>query len=153
MLRISVYSAGFSRPPLPRTMLREAARFVLEGEGIRAGTVRIILADDATICELNRRYLQHDYPTDVLTFVLETAPLEVEIYIGAEQALRQAAEYGVAPQEEFVRLTLHGILHALGYDDQTPTQRRAMEAKQEHYLRSYFAARFSADTSFGATAP
>lgn len=152
-LRISVHTVGLSRCPLPRKLLSGSVRFVLEHEGVGAATVRIILADDATMQELNRRYLQHDYPTDVLTFVLETAPLEVEIYIGAEQAARQAAEYGVPVREEYVRLSIHGILHALGYDDQTPAQRHAMEARQEHYLRHYLGEHPAADTASGAASP
>lgn len=152
-LRISVHTAGLSGCRLPRTLLRNAVRFVVENEGVRAATVRIILTDDATIAELNRRYLQHDYPTDVLTFVLGAAPLDVEIYIAAEQAARQAAEYNVSWQEELVRLSIHGILHALGYDDKTPAQRHAMEARQEQYLRSFFARHLSADTATGTTPP
>ncbi len=135
-LRISVYTVGIRRLPIDRRLLRHAISFVLQQEGVVRATIRLILTDDATIHELNRRYLQHDYPTDVLTFVLEAAPLEAEIYLGAEQASRQAAEYGVPVAEEFLRLSIHGVLHALGYDDQTPAQRRTMEARQEDYLRS-----------------
>ncbi len=133
-LLISVHRAGLQRLPIAQRTLREAVRFVLHHEGIRSATIRIIIADDHTIRTLNQRYLSHDYPTDVLTFVLGTEPLEVEIYIGGEQARRQAAEYGVPIAEEFLRLSIHGVLHALGYDDQTPTQRRAMEARQEDYV-------------------
>ncbi|MCS6966853.1 MAG: rRNA maturation RNase YbeY, partial [Candidatus Kapabacteria bacterium] len=91
-LRISTYRAGLPNYPMPRALLREAVRFVLQQEGIGTATVRIILADDRTIQELNRQYLQHDHPTDVLTFVLESAPLEAEIYIGVQQAQRQAVD-------------------------------------------------------------
>ncbi|MEN3027559.1 MAG: rRNA maturation RNase YbeY [Chlorobiota bacterium] len=137
-LRISIYLAGLRNSPIPRAHLREAVRFVLQQEGVSTATVRIVLADDQTIQELNRQYLQHDYPTDVLTFVLAPTPLEAEIYIGVQQAQRQAEEYSVPLAEELIRLSIHGTLHALGYDDQTASQRQRMEAQQERYLRAFF---------------
>jgi probable rRNA maturation factor len=132
-LRIAIFRNGI-RERLPAALLRRAAETVLRGEAVAKATVRIILCTDEEIHELNRRYLQHDYPTDVLTFVLEDAPLEVELYIGVQQAHRQAQEYGVPVEEELVRLTVHGLLHALGYDDQTPAQQREMVARQENYV-------------------
>jgi probable rRNA maturation factor len=135
--RVSVYTTLPTPFPGLRKLLRAALHFVLEREGVRQGTIRLILTDDATIQALNRQFLQHDYPTDVLTFVLEDQPLQVEIYIGSEQAYRQAAEYGVTVQEELVRLSIHGVLHALGYDDQTPEQRQRMEERQEYYLHHF----------------
>ncbi len=131
--RIDIFRNGI-RERLPIALLRRAAETVLRGEAVTKATVRIILCADEEIHELNRRYLQHDYPTDVLTFVLEDAPLEVELYIGVQQAYRQAQEYGVPVEEELVRLTVHGLLHALGYDDQTPAQQREMVARQENYV-------------------
>lgn len=76
------------------------------------------LRDDAAIAELNREYLAHDGPTDVISFALHDAgdsPLG-DIYIGFEQALRQADALDIAPHEELMRLTVHGVLHVMGYD-------------------------------------
>lgn len=136
-MKISIYKAGFRRLPIAQRRLRQIIRSVLLHEGIQSATLRLILADDATIQALNRQYLQHDYPTDVLTFVLESEPLEAEIYIGGEQAHRQAAEYGIPVSEELIRLSIHGVLHALGYNDQTPQERRAMHARQEYYVHFF----------------
>ncbi len=136
-LRVSVHRAGIARLPVAQHRLRQIVRSVLLCEGVQSAIVRLIITDDATIHTLNRQYLQHDYPTDVLTFVLEAEPLEVEIYIGWEQARRQATDYGVPIAEELIRLSIHGVLHALGYDDQTPHQRREMHARQEHYVHAF----------------
>lgn len=68
--------------------------------------------------ELHRRYLGRDTTTDVIAFPLYSAgePPLGDIYIGYEQALRQAAAVGVTPDEELARLAIHGTLHVLGYE-------------------------------------
>ena len=83
-----------------------------ECEGVYA--VEIIVVNDATITDLNTRYLNHPRPTDVIAFPLEedvSRGIEGEIYISSDTARRQSAEYGVRPVEEFARLLIHGLLH------------------------------------------
>jgi probable rRNA maturation factor len=74
--------------------------------------------DDRGIAELNERYLSHDGPTDVLSFPLydQNEPPIGDVYIGIEQACRQAAALGVDPLEELTRLAVHGTLHVLGHE-------------------------------------
>jgi probable rRNA maturation factor len=77
----------------------------------------VALVDDPSITALNLRFLDAPGPTDVLAFSLgDRAELIGDIYVGFEQAARQAAELGVSLQEELVRLAVHGTLHVLGYD-------------------------------------
>ena len=68
--------------------------------------VSIAVVDDPTIHELNRRFLQHDYPTDVLSFVLEQQDgrLEGEVIVSTDTAVAQAGEYGVQPGRRVVAL-------------------------------------------------
>lgn len=78
----------------------------------------LIFLRDPPIRELNRSWLDHDWVPDVLTFPLHgegEAPFG-DIYVGIDQALRQAREAGVSFEEELVRLAVHGVLHLLGYD-------------------------------------
>ncbi len=116
---------------------------VLENEGISEPTeISIVLSDDATIWELNKRFLNHDYPTDVLSFPLSgELPLKYgreslvgEIVIGVETAERNARRYQQTLEEELIRLALHGTLHLLGYDDKTESQKRKMRRKEREYL-------------------
>ncbi len=142
-------------PPLPKGLkgkLKRAIELVLSGEKQLANIpLSIVLCDDATIRNLNRRFLNHDYPTDVLSFLLaddrlsseHPVPLEErvwgEIIVSVETAHRQARRYRQTLEEELVRLTVHGLLHLLGYDDATPEQRRKMRRKERFYLRQVFA--------------
>jgi len=98
--------------------------------------LRIIFTDDEQIHVLNRNYLKHDYPTDVISFPIEEEGsfIEGEIYIGLDRAAEQAKEYGIAFAIEILRLIIHGVLHLVGYDDQTARQRKIMTQKENEYL-------------------
>jgi probable rRNA maturation factor len=79
--------------------------------------------------------LGHRFNTDVITFLIEKPPfLEAEIYINGNQARRQARLYKVTVKNEVTRLVIHGVLHALGYDDKRTKQRKQMFELQERYV-------------------
>ncbi|GAB5466469.1 MAG: hypothetical protein Kapaf2KO_19050 [Candidatus Kapaibacteriales bacterium] len=101
--------------------------------------VNIVYLSDSEIHKMNREYLNHDYPTDVITFTIENEGdrLEGEIYIGAETAKRQASEYNVSTTDELMRLALHGCLHLLRLDDQTKEQKAKMTKEEDRYLELY----------------
>lgn len=100
----------------------------------------ILIVDDAAIQEINRDYLQRDYPTNVISFSqqegeMSGAPYMLlgDVVISAETAARDAAEAGIEMFAELVFLLLHGILHLLGYDHERGTQAEAerMEAREQ----------------------
>ncbi len=98
--------------------LERAAIATLEAEGAGEVDLSVALLDDAAISRLNREFLSHEGPADVISFPLSQPglPLVGDIYIGIEQANRQARELGINPDEELVRLVVHGTLHVLGWD-------------------------------------
>jgi probable rRNA maturation factor len=94
--------------------------------------------DDPSIAVLNERFLERAGPTDVLAFSLGDAVDVVgDVYVGFEQASRQAAELGISLAEELVRLTIHGTLHVLGHDHPEDAGRdaSAMFVLQEQLVR------------------
>ncbi|HEY1786019.1 MAG TPA: rRNA maturation RNase YbeY [Pirellulales bacterium] len=101
--------------------LRQAVENVLLSGGIAAAEVSVAIVDDATIHRLNVEFLQHDYPTDVLSFLLERTgdQLEGEIIASADTATRNAQQYGWSPADELLLYVIHGTLHLIGYDDTT----------------------------------
>lgn len=99
--------------------------------------LNIIYCNDRVIADLNRRFKFKDGVTDVLAFNLDDQidyAVMGEIYIDLQQARRQAAENKVSFMEEVTRLTIHGVLHLLGYRDDTTGRRKKMWALQEKYL-------------------
>jgi len=78
--------------------------------------ISLTFLDDAAIAALNVEWLDREGPTDVISFGLGSEPLVADIYVSVESARRNAARYGVAAHEELLRLVVHGVLHAAGYD-------------------------------------
>ncbi len=88
----------------------------------------VALADDATVRNLNRDYRAKDRPTNVLSFPAPHGPLLGDVIIAYETLQREAEEEGVAPRDHLVLLTVHGLLHLLGYDHLTEPEAVEMEA-------------------------
>jgi probable rRNA maturation factor len=108
---------------------------VFKAERIPVGKISCVFVDDNAIKKINSAYLGHRFNTDVITFLIETQPfLEAEIYINMKQARRQARLYKVTMKNELTRLVIHGVLHALGYDDKRTKQRKKMFDLQEMYV-------------------
>lgn len=119
-------------------LLERAVEATLTHEQVAAAAISLTLITDAQISELNARYLDHDGPTDVLSFPLYEAGEDPvgDIYIGYEQARRQADELSVSLDTELSRLAIHGTLHVLGYDHPEDGAREDSELwrRQENIL-------------------
>jgi probable rRNA maturation factor len=125
--------------PVNDAQLCEAARAVLREAGFASAAISIAVVDDSSIHELNRRYLEHDWPTDVLSFVLDERGdhLEGEVIISADTAARAAAEVGWPAAAEQLLYVVHGMLHLVGYRDKTPADLQKMRAAEAKYLQQF----------------
>jgi len=124
---------------IDRRRMREIVRAVLEGENASEAEISLAFVDNATIHQLNKRYLDHDEPTDVLSFPLSepgAKRLAGELVIGAEVAKRQAESRGHVVDAELALYVIHGLLHLCGYDDKTAENARTMRERERHYLRA-----------------
>ena len=97
---------------------------VLRSFPVHNGMLSIALVNPGQMRAINRRYLDHDYATDVLSFSYKKTRMEGrrflgEIVIAPEVAAVHAARYGTAVEKEVRKLLVHGILHLLGYDHET----------------------------------
>jgi probable rRNA maturation factor len=136
MSRVSIASPQ-EAVPIDRARMRYTARMVLEGEDVADYEISLAFVDNATIHQLNKRYLQHDEPTDVLSFPLSepnARKLTGEIVIGAEVARAQAESRGHDVQAELALYVIHGLLHLCGHDDQTDAAAAGMRERERHYL-------------------
>jgi probable rRNA maturation factor len=115
-----------------------AVHAILAGTEFTSAYVSIAVVDDPTIHALNVQYLQHDYPTDVLSFVLEQTEnrIEGELVVSADTASREAADAGWSPHDELLLYVIHGTLHLVGYDDHAPADQSEMVAAEAHYLQA-----------------
>lgn len=114
--------------------LCELVRHVLEAEGVRRARISLAIVDDATMQQLHRRFLNVDSPTDVLSFPLDDDPLEGEVVVNAQQAVRVAARLRSPCEAELLLYVVHGTLHLCGYDDRKQTEAAAMRKRQSALL-------------------
>ncbi|MCS7178682.1 MAG: rRNA maturation RNase YbeY [Anaerolineae bacterium] len=131
--------------PLNLEVLRKTAMATLAHQNAPDVEVAIVITDDESMQELNRRFRGVDAPTDVLAFPNEARGPFVsapgfprylgDIAISYPRAEEQAAEAGHSTQAELQLLVVHGLLHLLGYDDQSEPERARMWAVQEAILR------------------
>ncbi len=126
--------------PIPAKRVREVVKRVIAGENTDLkGEIRIVFVDDEYIHNLNKEFLHHDYPTDVISFTLEAdnSYIDGEVYISIDRAREQAESLGLELQEELWRLIIHGTLHLLGYNDSTNDELQEMRLKEDAYLESF----------------
>ncbi len=117
--------------------IRRVAAAILADAGYVEGELSIAIVDDPTIHELNARHLQHDYPTDVLSFALVDEPprLEGEVIVSADTAADNAADYGWPASDELLLYVIHGSLHLAGHRDKADDEVAAMREAEAKYLR------------------
>ena len=136
----------------PSLALREAVRLALAESPVQSALVSIAVVDDESIHQLNRRHLQHDYPTDVLSFALESSPgyVEGEIVVSADTAQRHAVEAGWSTDDELVLYVIHGLLHLLGHDDKQPADAMRMRTAEAALLARLGIARSATDSRWSS---
>lgn len=119
--------------------LRAGVCAVLNGEEIPKADISIAVVSDVAIHKINRQFLQHDEPTDVITFVLEQAAgyLDGEIVVSADTAASAARHFGWSIASELLLYVIHGALHLAGYDDLQVGLKRQMRARERHYLAQF----------------
>lgn len=118
--------------------------FALKREKLENVEFNIIFVDSETIHEMNKTYRNVDRVTDVISFALEdNQTIELDhrllgdIYICIERAHEQALEYGHSFMRELSFLTIHGLLHLLGYDHMEKEEEEIMFQKQEDILNEF----------------
>lgn len=122
-----------TRVPIPSARVRRLATQILGRRNLS-----IAFVTNAAIRKINKRFLRHDFATDVISFPLDT-DLVGELVISAEYASGEARARKIPVEEELLRYVAHGILHLLGYDDHEPADRKRMWKRQEKELAKVLA--------------
>ena len=125
--------------------LREITEAALEELGISGWKLAFHFVGAKRMAQINKSHLNHDGPTDVITFDYADCPrpqtpdprpeLHGEIFICVAVAVTQAREFGTTWQSEIVRYIVHALLHLCGYDDLNPKARREMKQHENRLVR------------------
>ena len=140
------------RVALPVARLKSVIAAVLEDEQVASCELSVAIVDDAEIHRVNREHLDHDCPTDVISFLYAAEraepkgggraaarrgsglAIEGELVVSDETARREAPKHGLSPATELELYIIHGLLHLCGYDDLAPAERRVMRKRERELM-------------------
>ncbi|MCG2459211.1 rRNA maturation RNase YbeY [Flavobacteriaceae bacterium F89] len=107
-------------------------------EGHMLGSVSFIFCDDEYLLSINKKYLDHDTYTDIITFdYTEGSLVSGDVFISVDRIIANASEFGVAFREELIRVMAHGVLHMLGYKDKNEIDTKVMRSKEEEMINLF----------------
>ena len=111
---------------------------IILSETKKVGDIVCLFCDDNYLLNINIKHLNHDYFTDVITFdYCEKDIVSGDILISLERVMENAKKYNVSFLTEFYRVVIHGLLHLLGYNDKTKSEKELMRKKENYYLLKY----------------
>ena len=111
-------------------------KIMAESESRKLGNINIIFCSDPYILDINKKYVKHNYYTDIITFdYCEGQVLSGDLFISVDTVRANADFYKTDFSEELNRVIIHGVLHLAGYDDQTDEQKAQMRSKEDYYLK------------------
>jgi probable rRNA maturation factor len=136
-IRISSHQAAMR---VPRKKIAALIEYIADRENARLGEIDVAVVDDEQMEQLNRQHLRHAGTTDVLSFDL-TDPgrhsLSLQLIVCGPVAKRTGPKHDLSPTRELLLYVAHGLLHQLGYDDQTPADAERMRARQTKLLSDF----------------
>ena len=111
---------------------------VANDEGFLIDTLVFLFVDDNEILEMNKKFLKHDYYTDVITFgELKDKKISGDIAISIERVLDNSKTYGVEFEDELKRVMVHGLLHIMGYNDKASNDKSVMSQKENKAMKMF----------------
>lgn len=122
-------------PSIDLTYVKEWYGLICDKEGKQLGPITVVLGTDDWLLEQNKLYLNHDYYTDIITFdYSEGSIISGDLLISIDRVYDNASIYNVSRETELNRVIVHGLLHLLGYKDESEEELKLMREKEDYYL-------------------
>jgi len=132
---IDFMTEGVEMPRLDFEKVRRWIEQVASNHGYATGNLTYCFCDDGYILETNRKFLRHDYYTDIITFdYTRRGRIGGDMVISLDTVASNAGEIGVSYDSELLRVIIHGVLHLCGINDKGPGEREVMEAEENKAL-------------------
>lgn len=127
---------GTDLPDIDTALIERWIVAVAAEHGRRVGELSYIFCDDEKILQVNRRFLNHDYYTDIITFDnTRGRMIGGDMFISVDTVATNAVAVGAQYSDELLRVIVHGVLHLCGINDKGPGEREIMEAHEDAALR------------------
>lgn len=112
--------------------------YTVKNEGCFTGNISYVFCSDEYLWNMNKQYLGHDYYTDIITFdYVEDKYVSGDLFISIDRVEDNAKTFNVSRETELLRVMIHGVLHLLGYDDQTDEQEAEIHKMEDFYIDVY----------------
>ncbi|MCF8357526.1 MAG: rRNA maturation RNase YbeY [Prolixibacteraceae bacterium] len=129
------FSEDIEPPKIGKGKIRNWIKEVIESYDKKAGEICIIFCSDSYLLEMNQKYLNHNYFTDIITFNYnDDNILSGDIFISIDTVKKNAKSFNVNFLQEIHRVIIHGILHLVGFDDANDKQKMQMRKKENEAL-------------------
>ena len=136
MKHLRIYS---NYQTIEKKKLHQYVKFITQHLNLSIKSLEINFINSEAMKEINKKFLSHDYSTDIITFNYSDSQniIDGEIFISVDDAKENAKKFKVKFVEEIGRLVAHGILHLIGFDDTTPDKRKKMKNQENQLLKKY----------------
>ena len=124
--------------------IRALLKKICKKENKKISFINCVFCSDNRLLEINKKYLNHNYLTDVVTFDFTTnkKTIEGDIYISIDRVKENAKKYKETFKKELLRIIIHGLLHLIGFLDKTKEEKNTMTLKENEYLSLYSKLKF-----------
>ena len=111
---------------------------VINEEEKKCGQINVILTSEDNLREINRKYLDRDYDTDIIAFDYSVGDvINGDLFISLERVRENGLTYGEGEEAELRRVMVHGLLHLTGHKDGNEAEKNAMRKKEDSYLKIF----------------
>lgn len=134
-MSIYYHTEDVSSPKFSKRRISNWIKETILNEDKTIGDISFIFCSDDFLLDVNKKYLNHDYYTDIITFdYVEDKVISGDIFISCDRVRENALQFKVTFEMELFRIIIHGVLHLLGYKDKTKKDKIGMTEKENFYL-------------------
>ncbi len=135
MSKIEVFFEDTKPIKLKKSVLKKQIISLIDKEFKKPGNVNVVFCSDNYLLEMNKKYLEHDYFTDIITFdYVENNIISGDLFISIDRVKDNAEQFNTTFLNELMRVVFHGVLHLAGYKDKTTPDQQLMREKENFYL-------------------
>ena len=134
-MTINFFSEDVTIPKFPKIAVKNILKQISKDKSVALSNVNIIFCSDEHLLDINIKYLDHDYYTDIITFDYDdVSPKCSDIFISIDRVTENAATNNTPFINELYRIMCHGLLHICGHSDSTPDEKAVMTQNEDYYL-------------------
>ncbi|MDR2557082.1 MAG: rRNA maturation RNase YbeY [Bacteroidales bacterium] len=139
MSTISFFASSEKVPAFSRKYFRQGITALVMAKKKKVGDISYIFCTDEELLSINKKYLNHNTYTDIITFDYTDGVISGDIFISVERVRENSRKFEVAFKQELLRVMVHGVLHLLGLKDKTDAESKRMRTAEDKAMKKYLA--------------